>query len=146
MQWLEHLIVSVGKELMLTDIDIVLTVLPPQQWEGKGREGAVQARLITTEELSFELTFHIALEGLAHYSSVVFFFCWPLIDIDCSPRGSGIKDYSILRIKKEYTGWRNKQWQLKYPYAAALYCTTRHLENACTVYYLQERLIWVLGS
>lgn len=41
--------------------------------------------------------FHIALEGLAHYSCVVFFFRRPLIDIDCSPRGSSIKDNSILK-------------------------------------------------
>lgn len=97
-------------------------------------------------ELSFELTFHIALEGLAHYSRVVFFFRRPLVDIDCSPRGSSIKDYSILGIKKECIRWRNKQWQLKCPCAAAVHCTPSHLENACTVYYLQERLILVLGA
>lgn len=73
-----------------------------------------------------ELTFHVALEGLAYYSRVIFFFCWPFIDVDCSPRGSSIKDYSILGIKKDYVRSRNRQWQLNSPYAAVLLCTIKH--------------------
>lgn len=42
-------------------------------------------RLERNKELQSERTFHVALEGLAHYSRVVFFFCWPFIDIDRSP-------------------------------------------------------------
>lgn len=47
----------------------------------------------------FFLTFHIALEGLAYNSCIIFFFCWPLIDIDCGSRWSSIKHYSILGKK-----------------------------------------------
>lgn len=131
---------------MLTDIDTVSTVLASQHWKGNTKEKKYRSfqltsswRLERNKKLPFELTFHIALEGLAYYSCIIFFFCWPFIDIDCSPRGSSINDYSILGRKKPNTiRSRNKQWQLKGPYAAVLLCTIKHFRKCMHSIFTRE--------